>query len=374
MSDMLAQAIIDAEALKEAAVRNAENLVLEKYSNQIKEAVGSLLEQEDPMAAAPPMGAPEEAETEEPGVMKHIPLAVTSENLDEEIEIPLEQLMEQITQLSENTKFGKDFIDSSLIEESAFLDVIEEDLEEMLIDNGKKDPPELEEDDTKLPELEEGVDEVVLDEEELASALEEAIQEALIVDLPGVNKSGWAGTPHTMVRLAEEELLALEHDSERREHNDAIRKAAGKLINVNENLTKQNTQFRTALKESKKQMTKFGQAVVALKEKLDEVNLTNAKLLYQNKALNSTSLNERQKRKLVESVSRADSVEEAKVIFETLEGTVGSTSRKTQPKSLSEAVEKSSSMILSNRKRDTVRQKDNPTYDRWKSLAGIKPS
>ena len=47
MSDMLEQAIIDAEALKEAATKNAETLVLEKYSNQIKEAVDSLLEQDD---------------------------------------------------------------------------------------------------------------------------------------------------------------------------------------------------------------------------------------------------------------------------------------------------------------------------------------
>ena len=33
MSDMLEQAIIDADALKEAATKNAETLVLEKYSN-----------------------------------------------------------------------------------------------------------------------------------------------------------------------------------------------------------------------------------------------------------------------------------------------------------------------------------------------------
>ena len=47
MSNMLEQAIIDAGALKEAAVKNAESLVLDKFSNQIKEAVESLLEQEE---------------------------------------------------------------------------------------------------------------------------------------------------------------------------------------------------------------------------------------------------------------------------------------------------------------------------------------
>ena len=42
MSQMLEQAIIDATALKEAALKNAENLVIEKYSNEIKEVVQSL--------------------------------------------------------------------------------------------------------------------------------------------------------------------------------------------------------------------------------------------------------------------------------------------------------------------------------------------
>ena len=37
MSDMLEQAIIDAEALKEAATKNAETLVLEKYSGELNQ-------------------------------------------------------------------------------------------------------------------------------------------------------------------------------------------------------------------------------------------------------------------------------------------------------------------------------------------------
>ena len=37
-SSMLEQAVIDAEELKKAAVKNAEHTILEKYSNEIKEA------------------------------------------------------------------------------------------------------------------------------------------------------------------------------------------------------------------------------------------------------------------------------------------------------------------------------------------------
>ena len=94
MSNMLEQAIIDAQALKNAAVKNAETLVLEKYSNQIKNAVESLLEQDDPMLAPPGMpgtegAAPPVVEMEDPfatggtveeayeesSVMEHLPLA-----------------------------------------------------------------------------------------------------------------------------------------------------------------------------------------------------------------------------------------------------------------------------------------------------------
>ena len=46
MSSMLEQAIIDAAALKEAAIRNAEQEILEKYSQDIKEAVTTLLEED----------------------------------------------------------------------------------------------------------------------------------------------------------------------------------------------------------------------------------------------------------------------------------------------------------------------------------------
>ena len=44
MSNLLDQAIVDAEALKEVAMRNAEAAILDKFSNQIKEAVEQILE------------------------------------------------------------------------------------------------------------------------------------------------------------------------------------------------------------------------------------------------------------------------------------------------------------------------------------------
>ena len=57
MSSLLEQAIIDAKALKDAALKNAEQMVIEKYSEQIKDAVTTLLEQEeDEMGMEPDFG------------------------------------------------------------------------------------------------------------------------------------------------------------------------------------------------------------------------------------------------------------------------------------------------------------------------------
>ena len=106
-----------------------------------------------------------------------------------------------------------------------------------------------------------------------------------------------------------------------------------------------------------------------MKEKLEKVNLSNARLLYTNRVLNSSSLNERQKVKIVESISQADSVEEAKVIFETLQSAVGAMQNSKGPKSLREAVEKPSTLLPRKQRNANVQ---NSTYDRMRALAGIK--
>ena len=373
MSNMLEQAIIDAEALKKAAAKNAETLVLEKYSNQIKEAVENLLEQDEGLADDPAGGMPSlpglgdetapmpgaDVPVEKSPVLEHIPLAATSKD-DEEIEIPLDRLTEELAAFNESFKFGGDSHNISDLYEHNLAEFDEAELEEVLDED--------EDDESKETTDKPGPGNTVLDEDEDVA---EDLYEQLVVDLPGANKTGWAGMPESLMELAEEEILALEQDSKVREEKAEIRKALKKLENVNENLSTKNKKLHKTLDEAKKQLLKLKKVSLILHQKLEESNLTNAKLLYQNKAMTSDSLNERQKDKLVEAVSNAESIEEAKVIFETLQSTVGSTSRKSRPKSLSEAIEKPSSMILSARKQNPRSQKPNPTLDRWKFLAGI---
>ena len=51
MSSMLEQAIIDADQLKETAQKNAEETVIEKYQDEIRAAVETILEQEETFGA-----------------------------------------------------------------------------------------------------------------------------------------------------------------------------------------------------------------------------------------------------------------------------------------------------------------------------------
>ena len=62
MSNMLEQAIADAAALREQAIKNAEQSVLDKYSKQIKEAVDQMLEMDDAPSRADEMIAEAEEE------------------------------------------------------------------------------------------------------------------------------------------------------------------------------------------------------------------------------------------------------------------------------------------------------------------------
>ena len=79
MSDMLEQAVIDAAALKEVALKNAEEAVIEKYSREIKEAVDQLLAQDDVLDVG--LGLEEPADEEALDMVDDMPLgALDGEN------------------------------------------------------------------------------------------------------------------------------------------------------------------------------------------------------------------------------------------------------------------------------------------------------
>ena len=424
MSTMLEQAFIDATALREAALKSAETEVINKYSLDIKEAVSKILEEapEDEMDLEEPMDLedPEmEGEPAEAGTID-APLASTEgETLctcpddKQEVTVDVDELLAMADEL-EPTETAPE---AGSLQEDVGLDEeieLDEDSLREYISGIMEDCPEEEEEikfispETPEEELEEGIMDYVpgtsaykmrksigdMTREEaeahkaeleaylasrapdtrepgdrietprlpgvkMAGITAESIDEEIDIDeelLEKVNldvqtggeKFGWKGTADSLVEY-EAELEAAQLESTELEEEKA------EIEEANKDLTKENKEFRSV--------------ILQMKEKLDEVNLSNAKLLYTNRVLDSNSLNERQRKRIVESINKADSPNEAKVIFDTLQSAVGTTATsRPAPKSLSEAVSRPSSILSVRREEEKV----NPYADRMKILAGIK--
>ena len=78
------------------------------------------------------------------------------------------------------------------------------------------------------------------------------------------------------------------------------------------------TEMADKLARLKGQMAEYREAVDILRNRLQEVNLLNAKLLFTNKMFHKNSLTNEQKVRIVESFDRATTVREVKIVYTTL--------------------------------------------------------
>jgi len=345
MPTLLEQAIIDAQEIRNAALRNAESTILEKYNNEVKNVVESLIEQEEDDLS---FGALEDEEVLDPGMatgeeegLADEPAFAAAEG-EEMCPCPDAGEQQEMTFSFEDLKAMADELEGSEAMGEP------EGQEDLMGDLGMA--PEEEEEELPL-ELQEEIDveeDIDLDEDMIKELVEE-----LVVDIRPV-KTGHLATPEGVMRHAEELELARLASTEAQEEMTALKDARDRLTITNESLEKLNN--------------KLSKALYVLKERLDEVNLSNAKLLYSNQALSSASLNERQKLKVVDSIQKADSVEEAKVIFETLQSAVGSPKR--ELKSLSEVIRRPSSTMP--RRRNVNSDRESLLKERFQKLAGLK--
>jgi len=402
MSNLLKEAIVDAKALRDAALKNAETTILDKYSVEVRHTLNNLLEQDeldlggeeelggaldlgdetpplDPSAleADPAAGAsPEEIE-----IVDEVPLAATDDlsrmtgtglknlpALGEPVEfsVNLDSLQEAVRELEEE------------LNESTEFDFNADDLIHVLSEDdqaGATDLYNVEEDEGDSDEEEEdpegsssagalaasaaatssedkaqrGAFQEALDSEEMI----DAIVEKLTVDMSD-SLSGWAGRSQYDMKWEMEKEMAHRRSTDIQKDLEILKKAQEELVFENKQLQEQNKQYKQATQE--------------LKGGLQDVNLSNARLLYTNRILRNTSLNERQKERIVEAISSAGSVIEARTIFDTLQSTVEA-KPKHSPQSLSEAITRRSSVLRASRRESTP---SDPFQERMKRLAGIK--
>jgi len=372
MSNLLKEAIVDAKALREAALKSAETTIVEKYSEEVRQTLEKLLEQDELGTDLDPQG--DEGASEE--IVDDVNLAATDDldNTDgpglnnlpdtgEEVEVTvsLDALQEAVAALeaelseSEEIEINEQDILNMLSEDDD-----EEELEEAKGEKGDADP--LDGERAKFDKDHDGVpdgadkdkDDPDIKEESLdLDSIVDAITEKLEVDM-GAELSGWAGASQEYMKHEMEREMASRRSTDLEEELEDLKKAQEELVFENSQLKESLTQYKQATKE--------------LKESLQDVNLSNARLLYTNRVLRNTSLNERQKDTIVEAISKAGSVTEARTILDTLQSTVQSTPKR-GPKSLNEAITRPSSVIRASRHEKTT---SDPLAERMKRLAGIK--
>ena len=392
MSNLFKEAIVDANALREAALKSVESTIIDKYSDEVRSALDGLLEQDelggldlgadlgatpdlgaDPAAdlgappAAPDLGV--EGEGEADGIeedVEDVPYAATDgankmdgknlknipgEGEDVEVTLDLGALRESVATLQAEIDEELELTEEDLAEIlSDDEEVIEED--EDVVSAEVEDPSASEEEaDTKALESEEGVKSESI---EISDELIDTIAEKLTVDM-GAELAGWAGRSSEDMKYQIEKELAHRRSTDVEEDLETLKKAQEELVFENKQLKERLTQYEQATKE--------------LKETLQNVNLSNARLLYTNRVLRNTSLNERQKKRIVEAISKADSVTEAKTIHNTLESAVEAKPTRS-PQSLNEAISRPSSVIRATR-HESAPQTD-PFLTRMQQLAGIK--
>tara|TARA_R110002073_G_scaffold307486_1_gene477247 strand:+ start:1135 stop:2262 length:1128 start_codon:yes stop_codon:yes gene_type:complete len=372
MSSLIEQAIIDAKELREAALRTAESQIIEKYSSELKEAMNSILEKEheddeedlDDLHAREDITLDADTDTGELDEIGIDTLGISSDTPGL-VSLDMDSLADAVKEYIKSERDELDNLEQTIDAKAAnepppqeieITDVAltpdEQDIADMALEP---------EDDEELPEdfgiLGEASESQVNEEGTLDMSEEEvrSIVERLVVDITDGDFTGWAGRPEKDVRYQEEINLARLAATEAQEELQNIKAGMDRLALTNESLESRNT--------------KLTETISAMKDMLEEVNLSNAKLIYQNKSLTNTSLNRRQKNEIVESIRNAKSVEDAKVIFETLQSAV-SGRKSSRVESLNEAIKRPSHVVP---RREIARNNvESELKNRFQLLAGIQ--
>ena len=296
MSDLLKEAIADAKAVRETALANAKMALEEAFTPHLKSMLSAKLaeddmeDEDDDAVVDIDIDADDEEEVEAEEGAGHYREEDDEEmdmGDDEEVEVDESEIVEidgvkyaPIVSEEDDEEEGHD--DEEDMGEELDLEAVIKELEEELEEAG--DPGEEEE---SVNEADEDDSETV---EEEVVAEEEATEEETV----------------------DEEVVNEEDDSEELDEYSGTRvekrKKSGNAPRIN---NEEVDKLSAELKEYK-------EAVTFLRDKLHEVNILNAKLLYTNKLFKEYVLSNDQKLKIVETFDRAQTTREIKLVYSTL--------------------------------------------------------
>ena len=427
---IFSEAIAEAKAIRETAMANAKLALEEAFAPRIQEMMSDKLEamsQEEDEMKEDYGQAEADAMNDEISLEELLAELEGLEEGKEEMEEGKEEMEEGKEEMEENTiAEAEDDDEVGTISVDELKDIIrdimadvmgggeEEEAGEEEMEAGEEemeageDDLELEEILAEIANLEEGDEEEM--EEGIGSAIKGAAQKvgkglekaydavANAKPLPGVDrleksidkgsaalkKAGFLGTGMTKGHRAfEGEELDEYGSSTMREPSDSAAAGLENIISGLKNLIAKGGPIAAKAKAAladlgaaagaamraegeTEELDEAMKTIATLRSELNEVNLLNAKLLYVNKLFKAKNLNEAQKVKVINAFDRAETVREAKNVFDTLNESLNAEKAKSQIKeSLSFA---SKSAGVSDRQ---PIMEGNDFVNRMQKLAGI---
>jgi len=336
MGDILKEAIADAKAVRETALENAKMALEEAFTPQIKSMLSAKLKEEEDDTEEEGMhdegeheDEAEEGEEREEG--EHEDEAEEGEEREEGMHDEGEDDVEEREE-GEHAEEGEHEDEDEVEEGNLDLEAIIKELESELTEDEDED-----DDDEEVDESTDAVEESTEEIEEEYEIDEAALEED--EELDEVDKSSGIGKGDNK--------------------EDDTDKSSG--IGGGDN----------KLSEVQAELKEYKEAVSFLKDKLHEVNILNAKLLFTNKLFKSYSLDNNQKLKVVETFDRAQTTREIKLVYSTLAEQFGDNSSIVTKKSISESASAAVSSTKPSEESRKVISEETQVANRFKKLAGL---
>ena len=121
------------------------------------------------------------------------------------------------------------------------------------------------------------------------------------------------------------------------------------------------------MEDEESELEEYKKTVLYLKNKLSEVNLLNAKLLYTNKLFRSRNISEAQKMKVIEQFDRTTSVREVKLVYSTFAESI----KRAPVNESAKRVSKASKPVASTGSKKPIIGENTDFKSRMKKLANI---
>ena len=341
MSDLLKEAIADAKAVRETALENAKMALEEAFTPHLKSMLSAKLSEDEV----------EEGMEEKEECMgdSDRPREEDDEEMDEmDSDRPREEDDEEET----DEGMHDDEDEEKEVDEAEIIEIDGVKYAPVVSEEEHEDEDDVEEEldlESVIKELETEIAESEESDEDLTEADKEEVEEEVVTE--------------------EDEEDEDKDKTDEQSTSSGIGKGTGvKMASASDEEDPGKGKIKESAEAMQNELNEYKEAVTFLREKLHEVNILNAKLLYTNRLFKEFVLSNGQKMKIVETFDRAQTTREIKLVYSTLAESFNDRGEINKKRSVKESASRKTNTTKPQTK--IISEEDN-VANRFKKLAGI---